>query len=218
MNVDYDMARLENMAGGGEWGGRRRGAGRPRDPGIDHAILDAAVRLLTMRGHEKLAVEEVAERANVSRAALYRRYPSKALLLAAVVERMALTRVEEPDTGHLALDLIALMEPAYDLVTRGSGRVLLRMVQASADDGGVQQLVRDTILGRRARYYAVLDRAIARGELPRDLDHELVIDLLVGPLWTRLLITRSPMPDGLVRRIVHCALHGLVAKPPRKVR
>lgn len=198
------------------WGGRRKGAGRPRDPGIDEAILESAVWLLTNRGHEKLSVEEVAERAGVSRAALYRRYPTKSVLVAAAVDQLALTHVDAPDTGDLAGDLVAILEPAYQLVTRGHGRVLLRMVRTSADEPDVQDVIRHTILGRRSHYYSVLDRAIARGELPRDLDHELVIDVLIGTLWTRLLITRSPVPPGLTRRIVDTVIHGLAARPPTR--
>lgn len=196
-------------------GGRRPGAGRPRDAELDESILECALDSLETRGYQSLTINEVAERAGVAKATLYRRWPSKAALVSAAIDRLSLDVTEVPDTGDLASDLARVIQVAYDLVLRGRGKILTNLVGNSGNDPEVRDLIRMIILSRRRGYYQVLDRAIERGVLPRDLDQELVIDMLIGPLWTRLLITASPVPDGLVSSLVGTVLHGLLGRPPR---
>lgn len=196
-------------------GGRRPGAGRPRDAELDETLLERALDLLEKHGYRALSLAEVAESAGVAKATLYRRWPSKPALVAAAIDRLSLGETQVPETGDLGADLARVIQNAYDLVLRGRGKVLSDLVRNSAEDPEVRELIRIIILSRRRGYYRVLDQAIERGVLPSDLDHELVIDMLIGPLWTRLLITSRPIPEGVVSSLVSTLLHGLLGRPPR---
>jgi len=72
-------------------------------------------------------------------------------------------------------------------------------------------LLHTVIHTRRLAYHRILGRAIARGELDPDVDQDMIIDMLIGPIWTRLLITRDPITDGLIEAIVDAILR---AYPP----
>ena len=76
-------------------------------------------------------MDDVAERAGVSRTTIYRRWPSKAAVAAAAVSSLYLDRVEVPDTGSLSEDLVTLLTESYRLMAEGSGRVLERLVRES---------------------------------------------------------------------------------------
>ena len=89
------------------------------------------------------------------------------------------------------------------------------LIRESGHHAEIADLLATVIQTRRAAYRRVLNRAIARHDLHPDVDQEVIIDLLVGPLWTRLLITRQPVTQALVEEIVDAVLR---AYPPRRPR
>lgn len=195
-------------------GGPRRGAGRPRRPDATDAILDAAGHLLLESGYAGLSVDAVAARAGVAKTTIYRRWPSKPALVGAAVERLTLHAVEAPDTGNLRDDLRHLLDPGFELVLRGAGRVLETLVRSSGQDGDLAETVKGIIHARRKAFHQVLNRAIARGDVPASIDQELVIDVLVGTVWTRLFVTRSPVQGDVVDQILDLVLPGITAGAP----
>src|SRR5436190_10124893 len=106
-----------------------RPRGRPRSAIADQAIRDAAVELFAERGFEGVSVEDVAERAGVSRATIYRRYPSKVDLIVEAGACLAADDIAFPDTGNLRDDLRGLARSLVDAF-KGSpaGRVMPVMV------------------------------------------------------------------------------------------
>src|SRR5436190_8711493 len=80
-------------------------AGRPRSPECDHAILDAALAEYAANGLDGMSVDAVAARAGVSKATIYRRYPSKAMLVAAAALKAADEQAPIADTGSVRGDL-----------------------------------------------------------------------------------------------------------------
>src|SRR3954462_5226707 len=88
------------------------GRGRPRDGALDERILEQVVALLGSRGYAGLTLDELALRSDVAKSTILRRWPSKAAVAAAGVERLALQRVDAPDSGTLHGDLHALMHGA----------------------------------------------------------------------------------------------------------
>src|SRR4051794_17025692 len=183
-----------------------RGRGRPRDPTLDARILEQALALLGSRGYVGLTLDELAERTGVAKTTILRRWPSKAAVAAAAVERLALQSVDVPDSGTLRGDLHALLHGAADTFARGRGMFVPRLVREAGHHSEITDLLFTVIHTRRQAYRRVLALAIARGELSPTVDQELFIDLLIGPIWTRLLITGDPVTRAYVDSIVDATL------------
>jgi AcrR family transcriptional regulator len=195
-------------------GGAREGAGRPRRPGVEEAVLETTLQLLAARGYGDVSVEALAERAGVSRTSIYRRWPSKAAVVAAAVSSLYLDQVDVPDTGSLSEDLVALLSESYRLMADGSGRVLERLVRESGQSPELVEVVRSILYARRRLYATLLNRAIARGELAPEVDQELLLDLLLGPLWFRLLLSGAPITPQAARSVVELVLGGALPRSP----
>jgi len=188
----------------------RRSPGRPRDIGADQAILSATLDLLYKRGYTGLTIDDVAVRAGVAKTTIYRRWPSKPVLVAAAVSDRAAMTFTMPDTGSTRLDLVELIRLASSALSGASGVIMRALIRESGQSDLLLALVQGIVHSRRELYTAVLDRAVARGDLPADLDRELFIDLLMGPAWLRLVITESAMPDEIAEQIVDMVLHGVL--------
>jgi AcrR family transcriptional regulator len=192
-------------------GGAREGAGRPRRPGVEEAVFTTTLQLLGTHSYGDISMENLADRAGVSRTSIYRRWPSKAAVVAAAVSSLYLDEVEVPDTGTLSEDLVALLSESYRLMADGSGRVLERLVRESGQKPELVEVVRSILYTRRRLYSTMLNRAIARGELPPEVDQELLLDLLLGPLWFRLLLSGAPITAQSARSVVELVLRGAVS-------
>src|ERR671921_794092 len=189
------------------------GRGRPRDPTLDARILDEVLVLLASHGYAGLRLDELASRSGVAKTTILRRWPSKAAVAAAAVERLALQSVDVPDSGTLRGDLHALLQGAADTFARGRGVFVPRLMREAGHHPEITDLLFPVIHTRRQAYRRVLALAIARGELAPTGDQELLIDLLIGPIWTRLLITRDPITSEYVDSVVETVLVAFDVKP-----
>lgn len=164
---------------------------------MDGAILAAAVDLLSEVGYARLSVAEVARRAGVSKPAIYRRWAQKSqLVVEAMVTQMRFGAA--PDTGSTAADLIALTDQLVAVLTRTPlGRVLPGLVAEMAADPELAESYRALVIRpTRLLWRTVVERSVARGDLVPDTDVELVLDVLAGPLYVRVLITGEPIEPG----------------------
>src|SRR3954471_6010132 len=182
------------------------GRGRPRDGALDERILEQVVALLGSRGYAGLTLDELAVRSGVAKTTILRRWPSKAAVAAAGVERLALQSVDVPDSGTLHGDLHTLLHGAVDTFARGRGQFVPRLLREAGHHPEITDLLDAVLHTRRQAYRRVLARAIARGELDPSVDQELLIDMIIGPLWTRLLITRDPVTREYVDANVDAVL------------
>src|SRR3954453_13619575 len=180
--------------------------GRPRDGALDERILEQVLVLLGSRGYGGLTLDELAARSGVAKSTILRRWPSKAAVAAAGVERLALQSIDVPDFGTLHGDLHALLHGAVDTFARGRGQFVPRLLREAGHHPEITALLDAVLHPRRQAYRRVLARAIARGELDPSVDQELLIDMLIGPLWTRLLITRDPVTREYVDANVEAVL------------
>ncbi len=181
----------------------RRGPGRPRSTEADEAILVAAVELFAEVGLEGLTVEEVAARAGVGKATIYRRYQGKVDLVIAAVRHFTEGPVEAPDTGATRDDLRALVDGLVRLLTTTPlGRVLPILVAARTRVPELDLAYTQIVAGKRARSAVVIRRAIERGDLRADADPELVADFYVSPIFYRFLVTNAPLDDAFATAIV----------------
>ncbi len=184
----------------GEQGRTRRG--RARDPEVDEAILAAAMDLLAEIGYARLTMEQVAARAHAGKASVYLRWPNKVALVAEAIQHSSAVVPEVPDTGSLREDvrafLLALLRSksaAQRAVAAVSGEIASNPELARAWRQGVA----GTLV---ACVRTIMDRAIARGELPASSDAEL-LSLLPVTLLQSWRQTHGQAPDdAVVERIV----------------
>lgn len=164
--------------------------GRPRSERTRLAILRAASDLVLERDLSEISMDAVAERAQASKATIYRWWPSKELLvLDAIRSEWDTATPEVTDTGSLAGDLRALMIPwARELAAKPYARVIASLVASAQADPEFAREYRTQFVGpRRERGRSALHRAIERGDIPRSTDVEAALDLLYGPFYHRLL-------------------------------
>jgi AcrR family transcriptional regulator len=169
--------------------------------------LAAATEQLLARGYEGLSVSEVAESAGVALTTVYRRWPTKADLAAAVVGDLAAVSNPLPDTGTLEGDLSRLLAQILELLRRPEvERIVRAATTLPASVGGAVEARNAFFQARTAGSAQLVSRAIARGELPADTDPEVVIEFLVGPAYLRLLLSGRPLDDALLAESVQRTL------------
>jgi AcrR family transcriptional regulator len=195
-----------------------RPIGRPREERADRAILQAALELMAEQGVRDLRMDEVADRAGVGKATIYRRYRSKEELVAATIATLVSTSITLPDTGSTRTDLLSLMRSAVALYSGSVEAALMpSLVDAMSRDPDLARTVREAFLaGRRAALREVLERGVERGDLRADFDRELALDVLGGPLFYRLLITGGPIDEQLAEDVADLVLAGFAPRPGRK--
>src|SRR3954447_15971932 len=187
----------------------RRAVGRPKDERADGAIVAATLQLMAEGGVRDLRIDDVADRAGVGRATIYRRHGSKNALISAAVSTLV-SEIAIPDTGSTRDDLLALMGQAVELYSGSlAPRLMPSLVAEARGNPELANTVRNDFLrGRRAALSAVLKRGIRRGDLSRGLDLELALDVLGGAIFYRLLVTGGPIDRRLAEGIVELILRG----------
>jgi AcrR family transcriptional regulator len=192
--------------------------GRPRSEKARKAVLDAAAELLLARGLSAVSMDTVAERAGVSKATIYRWWPTKeALALDALFTEWAAASPDSRDTGSLRGDLLALLRPWARLASsRPYGRVIAALLtEVQTDPVFAAEYRHRVVEPRRDQARAIFRRAIERGEIPPDTKIEVALDLLYGPLYHRLLHGHAPLNDRFTQDVIDMALSGIQPLPDR---
>jgi AcrR family transcriptional regulator len=183
--------------------------GRPRSSDADHAIEASTLALLEEEGFASLTMAGVAARAGVSTATLYRRWPSKVDLVVGVLAKLG-EDAPTIDTGSLAGDLTALLTHTASKLGGDRGRLFEGLVGDGLRHPALSDALRVRLLApRRAELTAMLDRAVARGEIPRPDDASVTVSLITGALYERRLISGEPITPGVVRTLVTLLLRAL---------
>ena len=175
--------------------------GPARSDATTARIRQATFDLLA-EGPGAVTMRAVATRAEVTLPSIYRRWESRDALVADVLAGLLDVESPLPDTGSLRGDLTAHLRSVLALLATQGGAVLRSAVALAVDDPAVEAAILAIHHPRRRESVAMLRRAVARGEVRDDVDLELLADLLVGPLWTRLLVTRAPLAPELAQSVV----------------
>jgi AcrR family transcriptional regulator len=185
--------------------------GRPRSERARKAILHAATQLLLERGLGAVSMDAVAERAGVSKATIYRWWPSKEMLALEALYADWATVSTPRDTGTLRGDLLSLLRPwVRELGRRPFGRIVAALVTAAQTDPNFGAEWRAHFIEpRRDQARAIFGRAIARGEIPAKTNVEVALDLLYGSLYHRLLHGHAPLNDRYAQQVVDTVLAGI---------
>ncbi|WP_329154436.1 TetR/AcrR family transcriptional regulator [Streptomyces sp. NBC_01456] len=172
-------------------------------------IFDATLDLLAEKGYEGLTIEGVAQRSGVNKTTIYRWWPSKGALLGAALIGARRLDLAPPDTGSLQRDLESLLHTITTLLTTppASG-IAVSVLGAATHSAELAAHVKDFFADRMAREQPVFTRAVARGELAADSDPMLLVDLLAGAAWVRVVLRQLPLEKDFVTRTVRIVLEG----------
>jgi AcrR family transcriptional regulator len=182
------------------------GRGRPRDARSHAAVLEQTRDLLTEVGYQSVTMEEIARRAGVGKATLYRWWDSKLdVVLEAAAPHLEIGLV--PDTGTTRGDLAAAIEQVIATYSDPIAAIVILVVIAHLEqDARLASTFRSTwVMPWRESLSAAIERGVARGDIPAT-DPEFVIDLLVGTVFQRVLIVPTPQVEGLVDHLVGLVL------------
>ncbi len=166
---------------GGAVAGRK---GRPRDERIDADITSAALQVLADGGFDRFSVEAVAVRAGVAKTTVYRRFPHREELIITALERLNDDLPSAPPRGSVRDQLVEVLDAIRRRTPQSAkGRILMHAVGEGAREPALAALVHDRVLApRRQLIRAIIEGGVASGELRPDLDPDVVIPILVGPM------------------------------------
>lgn len=189
--------------------------GRPRSQKAHDAILEAAAELLLERGLTAVSMDAVAARAGVSKATIYRWWPTKETLALDALYQEWASVPPATDTGSLRGDLLTLLPPWARLASkRPYGRAIAALLtEAQTNPAFEREYLARFVEPRREQAREIFRRAIARGEIPPDTKLEVALDLLYGPIYHRLLHGHAPLNDRFVRDVIDIALNGIASAP-----
>jgi AcrR family transcriptional regulator len=170
------------------------------------AVLDATADLVAAVGVERTTIDEIASRSGVAKTTIYRHFASKEVLVVEAVHACTYIPVIS-DTGSLRDDLISCFSGTTKASYDGRlGDMMLSLMDAAQRDPELGRLVRAQTDQRRRFATAVIERAVARRQLPADVDVDLLVTLLAGPLIYTKLVRRQRVTDELVAAVVDTVL------------
>jgi len=189
-------------------------AGRPRDPQIDTAVLDATVAVLDRAGYGGLTLEAVAREAGTTKPAIYRRWSGRQRLVLDALDRR-LDAARAPDTGCTLCDLDECLKVFVAAFRRMPPGVLAPLFADCAGDPELHAAFMSTLFEPpRAAVRETLGRAHDRGDLRDDVEIELILDLIGSLVHYRALFGHAPTSDAEIERAVEALLQGIATDYP----
>ncbi len=184
----------------------------PGDPRVARsraAVLRAAAELLIEQGSAGVTIEGIAERSHVAKTTIYRHWKSRSQLVFDAFE--SLLKPIAPQ--HYGTTLRAQLEGILGQLSRGLtgsewAPAVSALIEAGDRDPELRQLVHDFLVARMEHGRQALRDAVARGELRDDLDVDVAIGVLVGPIFYRRLVSREPLNEVVVAEVVDQFLRG----------
>ncbi len=196
-----------------------RAPGRPRSEASRKAILSAAYRLMKKKKLSAITTSVLAAEAGVSTATLYRWWPTKeAIALDAFLEKI---ENQLPLNANIGSPLERMRDHARRSVrflSGDTGRVCTRVIMAMQESKVLRRTFLERLyLRRRQNIFSLIDEAISAGELPAEVDGDLLFDVIYGPLYYRVLMGHQVLTEEFALQVFDTAVTGLAnAKPVRQ--
>ena len=191
---------------------------RPRSEEARRKAIAAAIDLIVERGVANLSIEEVAARSGVAKTTIYRHWPERASLIIDTA-RATFEHVTTPDTGSLRGDLEAYFNSLMRADLSGTAAKLIPcLVDAASRDPEIDMMMDRFSLERQQPVMTIVARAQKRGELPPDLDRDVIIGTVVGPIVFRRVLQRRPVDPDYISKCLDVALTGLGAEGAGRAR
>jgi hypothetical protein len=190
---------------------RRRG--RPQGDEVKVAILKAANELLEEKGYSGFTIEAVAARAGAARSTIYRWWPNRGALAMAGFLSETAPKIAYKWTKSPVSDIKQQMMSVSEVYGGKVGRTISALVaQGQGDPDTLKALLDGYVLPRRHEAKVVLMRGIECGELRKDIDLDVVVDSLYGPIWYRILVPHAPLSAKWAAKLADQVFRGLRAK------
>jgi AcrR family transcriptional regulator len=180
-------------------------------------VLKAALAEMARVGPEGLSIEDVAARADVNKTTIYRRWPTPEVLAREALICASEATSSPPDTGCIREDLAAFATKFRQVASSPDMQAVIRMRFAAQAQGRLATMAGDLERKKHARSKAMWRRAVARGDLPKGTDTDLLHDVVVGALLYLVVFARSRSDAGRLQRAMKLILEGAVG-PTRSVR
>jgi len=191
-------------------------SGRPsgRSQRTHRAVMTAAAELLAENGYASITIEGIAARAKVAKTTIYRWWSTKAAIFMELYNKLAAQMLTGLDTGSVEQDLYNLLRGLFKLFsTTSAGSAMVGMIaEAQSSPEFAKVFQEQFMVHRRNVTRKILERGVERGELLAELDIDLAIDIISGPIWYRLLQGHAPLDEHFADSVIHQVLFGIWAK------
>jgi AcrR family transcriptional regulator len=193
-----------------------RTRGRPRDQVARQRILKAALELMEETSFAQVTAEAIAERAGAGKATVYRWWPNKAAVVIEAFREAVTPELPFPDTASLRDDLQTQARNFAGVLASSKGKMLRSFIVAARSDPDVAAAFRSIWSApRRKEARKMLRRKQAHGQLRKDVDLDLVLDALYGPLYYRFLVKNEPPSRKYAEALADLVLIGLAQRGGR---
>ena len=190
-----------------------RPRGRPRSAGARAAILAAARAILDEGGITAVTMEGIAARAGVGKPTIYRSWPNAHAVAMAALMAVQGSPSKPARAGSAVGELKLQLRDVAAVFASRMGRQVATMVASAASETELSKSFRNHfILTRREEGRAIINRAIARGEIRRGISVDVALDMIYGPAFYRLLMGHGPLDDKFTDAVVDQALQGISRK------
>lgn len=177
--------------------------GRPRDNQRDDAIQNAAIELMQEVGYERCTIEAIATRAHASKATIYRRWNNKQELILSAVTRHTFCSPPEIDSGNLRDDLIEMISDRIKNLKGPDGAVVSVLLTAAKNDPELGKLIPTSIRASQDdSVMHIIERGIKRGEISKDANIDLLLEILPGIFTYRIFMTHQPVNRKFIEQLV----------------
>ena len=208
MAQNHTMLAAAHQSNDGNSNNGKRPPGRPRSEQSRQAILASTLKLLRQEGFSDLSIEAIAADANVSKATVYRWWPTKATLVADAFSASVERELQFPDTGSLREDMARQMRRVIRLFRSPRGKIVAALLAGGQSDPELLEAFRERFLWpKRRQAYQTLQRGIDRGELPAGSNLDLLLDSLYGPIYMRFLIRHAELTETFADQVCGIVLN-----------
>lgn len=187
-----------------------RGRGRHRSAEAESAILKATLYLLERKPLRKVSADAIAEKAGVSKATIYKWWPNKSLVALDAFLTVMTERVRIPNTGSAEQDFILQMQSVIAFYLSPLGKIFSQFIAEGQSDPEFLKQFRERFLyARRDAARIMWQRGVERGEVREEVDSEIVLDLIYGPMIFRLLVGHGSLSNEEAAAMVRAVFRGL---------
>lgn len=183
--------------------------GRRRDAGAKQRILQAALELVDEFGFANTTVEAIAERASTGKATVYRWWPDKSAVLVEALREAMAHDLALPDTGDLHEDIRLQLRNVFRLLRGHRGRVFKAFLLAAQNDAEISAILRTMWYEPRRREAKIGLEKYRKRALREDLDLDVVVDVMYGPMYCRLLLEPKPTSTEYTDALADIVLRGI---------
>jgi AcrR family transcriptional regulator len=176
----------------------------------ERSILRATLEELAAADYGALSVDNIAKRAGVNKTTVYRRWPTKAGLVGSAITALADQMTIGPSAGSLRADLLEIGRRMLNLALSIEGQGLARLGILRRPEPELAGTLNRLRAGRQKRLEELLDAAVERGELSKDADLAMMLDMLGGLLHVRLFMKNQGVDELVVAHAVDLLLYGIL--------